>query len=157
MFNPWGKRYEMLLRMGICSPADLACSAALEWDNVRLGKRPGLRHFLLLAEWMVDELTSATPQEGNLFTVNPTTVVFWHHWFQSCQLPTGHLVVVTDLVAALAALQHGFLWAAQDYEAGKPMLPDEVCQLRDLCLSISKACSASHHGEHRRSPCFLAA
>src|SRR5262245_44387035 len=130
----------------------VACQAALELDNLILGRTSTIPTVAELSARLSEEVPEVPDLNSPLSLVDPSTVVALHGTIQETRLavPSDDIVVLTRQAVEIARRLKA---ASDDPEGARTRDLEELRKLKEFCLILSKrSAAASGDPDEARPP-----
>ncbi len=138
-------------RLGHDLPS-VACQAAMELDNLILGRNSSLRGVAELSNRLTEEVPDVPDLNSPLSLVDPSTVVALHGTLQEACI-TGPSDNITDLTRRAGEIVQRLKTVSADPQAARSADLEGLRKLKDFCLILSRrAAAASGDPEEARPP-----
>ena len=147
-----------MLPTGVSADADIfgndleavACDAAIELDNLILGRPQGAASIRRLAERLTKELPEASDLSSLKHLVDPSTVIVLNEAIGELQ-GVGRPSAVQELTRAAGKVAQRLLAVSGDPEGSRRDIPS-LEQLRGFCLALSKHAAVARGSEADEKP-----
>ena len=132
--------------------ASLACDAAIELDNLILGRSEALDAVHRLATTISEVLSSTAQTSAQIAWLDPTTVVVMKRAIDDSIAPKTPVTTVPELVQEANKIKKRLIGLEGNTSSLKLQDMKDIEQMRAFCLALSKRASAQGQPLYDRKP-----
>ena len=122
--------------------SSLACDAAIELDNLILGKNSNTRAVRCLADLVLESLSVKPKSPMDAALLNPATVAVMHRAIDDSMTFSNPLTTVNQVIKEAGKIHKRFKSVSDNPDMCRQQDPNGLVEMRTFCLALSKHASA---------------